>query len=61
MTVEEKVGQMTEISLEVLLKTQNRQVVEPHELDVEKLKTCIAKYKVGSILNVGGNAQTKEN
>ncbi|POY36649.1 beta-glucosidase [Solitalea longa] len=61
MTLEEKVGQMTQISVEALLKTTNGVVNEPHIIDPEKLATCIKKYKVGSILNIGGDAQTREN
>lgn len=61
MTLEEKVGQMTQISLEMFLKTANNKVIEPHQLDLAKLAIAIKKYKVGSILNVGGNAQTREN
>jgi beta-glucosidase len=61
MTLEEKVGQMTQISIEMLLKTENGNVIEPHQIDMDKLATCIKKYKVGSLLNVGGTAQTREN
>ncbi len=61
MTLEEKVGQMTQISIEILLKQENGNVIEPHQIDMDKLTTCIKKYKVGSLLNVGGNAQTTEN
>lgn len=61
MTLEEKVGQMTQISIELLLKQENGNVIEPHQIDMDKLATCIKKYKVGSLLNVGGSAQTKEN
>lgn len=58
MTIEEKVGQMTQISVEAFLKTSNGAPVEPHVFDEAKLKNAIEKYKVGSVLNVGGNAQT---
>jgi len=61
MTLEEKVGQMTQISLEAFLKMDNGNPVEPHQLDLEKLKTAIVTYKIGSVLNVGGYAQTVEN
>ncbi|RYE27322.1 MAG: beta-glucosidase, partial [Sphingobacteriaceae bacterium] len=61
MTLEEKVGQMTQISIEFLLKQENGNVIEPHQIDMDKLATAIKKYKVGSLLNVGGNAQTREN
>lgn len=60
MTLEEKVGQMTQISIEMFHKTVNGQPVEPHELDLQKLSVALNKYKIGSILNVGGNAQTLE-
>ncbi|MBC7913152.1 MAG: glycoside hydrolase family 3 C-terminal domain-containing protein [Pyrinomonadaceae bacterium] len=60
MTIEEKVGQMTQISIEVFHKTINGQPAEPHEMDLQKLSVVINKYKIGSILNVGGNAQTLE-
>lgn len=55
MTLEEKVGQMTQISLEVVakdgLKPEDRVV-----LDMNKLRNAILKYHVGSILNVGTSA-----
>ncbi len=58
MTLEEKAGQMTQISVEAFLKTTNGVPDEPHEFDMRKLEEAIKRYKVGSILNVGGNAQT---
>jgi beta-glucosidase len=61
MSLEEKVGQMTQISLEAFLKTVNGNAIEPHKLDMAKLSEAIKKYKVGSILNVGGDAQTVAN
>ncbi len=61
MTLEEKVGQMTQITIDVLIKLDGSgNAIMPHEMDMDKLATCIKKYKVGSILNVGGVAQTKE-
>jgi len=58
MTLEEKVGQMTQISVEAFLKTVNGVPVEPHVFDEVKLKNGLEKYKIGSVLNVGGDAQT---
>jgi beta-glucosidase len=52
MTLEEKVGQMTEVTSDVVSKTN----VPDHQLDAEKLKEAIMKYHVGSILNVSGHA-----
>ncbi len=61
MTIEEKVGQMTQITIDVLIKLDEKgNPLLPHQVDMDKLTTCIKKYKVGSILNVGGLAQTKE-
>ncbi|NLH17384.1 MAG: beta-glucosidase [Phycisphaerae bacterium] len=58
MTLEEKVGQMTQITLEVISKRQDDRVVK---LDPAKLREAIVKYHVGSILNCGGSANTFEN
>lgn len=56
MTLEEKIGQMTELTIDVVSKW-----VTPFELDEAKLDTVIGKYKVGSILNVPNSiAQTPE-
>jgi beta-glucosidase len=56
MTLEEKVGQMTQITIESLLKTNDGQVVLPMTLDPEKVDYAFSKYKIGSVLNVGGDA-----
>jgi len=61
MNLEQKVGQMTQISLEFFLKTKDGQPIAPHVLDTPKLKEAIEKYHVGSILNVGAEAQTLAN
>lgn len=51
MTLEEKVGQMTQVTLQVVSKTQGT-VDQKFEIDPDKLKEAIIKYHVGSILNV---------
>ncbi len=51
MTLEEKIGQMTEVTLQVVSKQQGTKD-QPNILDEEKLKEAITKYHVGSILNV---------
>ena len=57
MTLEEKIGQMTELAIDVLGDMKDGQFV----LDNEKLNTAIAQYKVGSFLNAPGPiALTKE-
>ena len=51
MTLEEKIGQMTQITLQVVSKTEGTKD-QKHEMDWDKLKEAITKYHVGSILNV---------
>lgn len=53
MSIEEKVGQMTQIDLGVIAKGEPCALKQPVELDPEKLRVAIEKYHVGSILNVG--------
>jgi beta-glucosidase len=65
LSVEEKVGQTCQITLDVVAKTdaQGRPLV-PLTLDTAKLTEALVKYKVGSILNVSwhtlSRAQWKE-
>lgn len=51
MTLEEKVGQMTQITLQAVSKKQGTKT-QKHELDEKKLEEAIVKYHIGSILNV---------
>lgn len=51
MTLEEKVGQMTQVTLQAVSKKQGTKD-QHHELDETKLEEAILKYHVGSILNV---------
>ncbi len=60
MSVEEKVGQMTQINLDVIMKGAIYNLEEPHTVDTAKLKEAISKYKVGSILNCGGHGYPLE-
>ncbi|MEP6467971.1 MAG: glycoside hydrolase family 3 N-terminal domain-containing protein, partial [Parafilimonas sp.] len=55
MTLEEKVGQMTQVTLGVVATDKDG------VLDTAKLRTAIVDYKVGSILNVTGHALTVGN
>ncbi len=50
MSVEEKVGQMTQVTLEVVSKNIPGRT---HEIDKPKLKRALHQFHVGSILNVG--------
>ncbi|QJD96377.1 beta-glucosidase [Mucilaginibacter robiniae] len=61
MTLEEKVGQMTQLTLDAVLKTDaQKNAVMPHALDEQKLNEALLKYHVGSLLNVSGAAETRE-
>ena len=50
MTLEEKIGQMTELTIDVITKRDNP--TKEFQIDDALLDTVIGKYKVGSILNV---------
>jgi beta-glucosidase len=59
MSIEEKVGQTCQITLDVLSKTDAKgAVLAPCEIDTVKLQEAILKYHVGSILNVGAHTLT---
>jgi beta-glucosidase len=56
MTLEEKVGQMAQVTLDVITKGPNRYASsEPATLDVERVRDAIVKYHVGSVLNTANN------
>lgn len=56
MTLEEKVGQMAQITFDVVCKGESRFVsTEPIEIDEAKLNDALVKYKIGSILNTANN------
>lgn len=57
MTLDEKIGQMTEIAIDVLGEWKNGEF----QLNKDKVYNAIAKYKVGSVLNAPGPvAQSRE-
>jgi len=62
MTLEEKVGQMAQVTLDVITEGENVYVSdEPLELDMKLVREAILTYKVGSILNTANNrARTTE-
>lgn len=56
MSLEEKVGQMAQITLDVVGKGDNRySSYEPLELDEEALRQALVEHHVGSILNTANN------
>jgi beta-glucosidase len=62
LTLEEKVGQMTQVTLDVLtIGPDPFSSKEPLVLDPIQLETAFKKYKVGSVLNTANNrARTVE-
>lgn len=56
MTLEEKIGQMTQLTVDVIGKGMNIfHTVIPFEFDAPLTDSVMRKYKVGSILNVPGS------
>lgn len=60
MTLKQKVGQMTQLNLDVISVGEIFNLKEPHQLDSAKLRKALVEYGVGSILNVGGHAYSLE-
>ena len=60
LTLKEKIGQMTQLNIDVVSKGEIYKLNEPHELDIKKLEKAIIEYGVGSILNAGSHAYTLE-
>lgn len=56
MTIEEKVGQMTQITLDVITKGEDiYSSYEPFELDQDSLNKALVDYHIGSVLNTANN------
>lgn len=56
MTLEEKVGQMAQITLDVIGKGKDRfSSDEPFSLDEAAMEKALVKYKLGSVLNASNN------
>ncbi len=54
MSIEEKVGQTCQITLDAIHKADEKgQALKPEQVDPNKLKEALEVYHVGSILNVG--------
>lgn len=60
MTLEEKVGQMTQLTLDMICVGEPYQVEEPHRIEESKLVKVIETLKVGSILNNAGHGYDRE-
>ncbi|WP_316835918.1 glycoside hydrolase family 3 N-terminal domain-containing protein [Pedobacter nutrimenti] len=56
MTLEEKVGQMAQITLDVIGKGKDRFTsYEPFTLDQKEMEKALIRYKIGSVLNTSNN------
>ncbi len=61
MTIEEKVGQMTQLSVDLICEGNPYAITVPFKLQEDKLEKVIVQYGVGSILNTpSGNYPTAE-
>ncbi|MBN1302531.1 MAG: glycoside hydrolase family 3 C-terminal domain-containing protein [Melioribacteraceae bacterium] len=60
MTLEEKIGQMNQITVEVISKPR-ADGFQKLEIDPDKLKEALVKYHTGSIINTGGYANNVDN
>jgi beta-glucosidase len=61
MSLEDKVGQMTQVTLDVVLKTGAAiDPANPVQIDPVKLKEALETYHVGSILNTAGHALSRD-
>ena len=60
MTVEDKVGEMTQLTLDMILQGPPYGAVEPHAIDTAMLRKVIVDLRVGSILNCAGHTLDRE-
>lgn len=55
MTIEEKVGQTAQITLDVITKGNGHSSHEPLQMDTALIEEALVKYHVGSVLNTANN------
>ncbi len=60
LSLEDKCGEMTQLNLDLIMVGQPYNLEKPNKIDPAKLKKVLVDLKVGSILNNGGQAYTKE-
>ena len=60
LTLEDKVGEMTQLTLDMLLVGETYASVEPHTLDTAEMRRILVDMRVGSILNCGGHGYPPE-
>ena len=56
MSLADKVGEMTQVTIDVLLAREGGKVIEPQRLDPDSLQAVLVDKRVGSVLNVYGHA-----
>lgn len=59
MTLDEKIGQMSQFAVDLVLKTKDNVPVDPVELDMAKVDHILGYLKAGSILNVPAGVAQK--
>ncbi|MEO0895113.1 MAG: glycoside hydrolase family 3 N-terminal domain-containing protein [Bacteroidota bacterium] len=60
MDLMDKVGEMTQVTLDVISVGEPYNVPDPHRLDSAKLREALVKYRVGSVLNCSGHEYSLE-
>jgi len=60
LSVKDKVGEMTQLSIDMISIGNPYNLAEPHQLDVNRLQNVLVDLRVGSILNCGGHEYTRE-
>ena len=60
MTLEDKVGEMTQLTLDMLCVGENHRAEEPHRIDSVRLDSAFAISKIGSVLNSAGHSYPTE-
>ena len=60
MTLEQKVGQMMQINVDLIMKGEIWNLAVPNEVDLNKVDTIIGQFGTGSILNCGGHTWPRE-
>ena len=60
MSLEAKVGEMTQLTLGTILPKEGKRIIEPQHLDSALAEEALVEYEVGSILNCGDHAHSPE-
>lgn len=60
MDLDDKVGEMTQLSVDMISVGQPYNLEKPNRLSPEKLEQVLVDLRIGSILNCGGHAYTRE-